>query len=180
MKPLKINKTMVMNMDFEQAYRLYTPLIVSQAKKHEWLSDYEDMFQEASIALWKAYKNYNSANGTTFGHYAKKVIFNHMKNLEVTNHREKRNLGDSIISLDFSPKPNCTIGEVIESNCDVEATVLTNGLIRELRKLDSFKVWAMLLMGYKWREIAEKLGIKTVNITRMRRKNREVLREWKD
>ncbi len=68
-------------LSFDAVYFLYLPLLGSATQKLMKAygiseSEYDDLFQEASLALYKAVFAFDNAKGVSFGHFAKICIQN--------------------------------------------------------------------------------------------------------
>jgi RNA polymerase sigma factor (sigma-70 family) len=64
-------------MTFDEVYARYQPLLKKKAYAWSKNCEYDEMFQLASIALWKAYEKYDSAlHPIAFGWFAGKFIDN--------------------------------------------------------------------------------------------------------
>lgn len=85
MKNIIINKDKSKMMSFDDIYIKYTPLIKKKIYKWMYTYEYDELFQIASIALWKAYKDYDADKApTAFGYVAGIYIDN-----ELTNYHHK-------------------------------------------------------------------------------------------
>ena|ERR1700686_3343622 len=76
--------------NFEVLLKAYEPLIKNQIKlsyryyaNHAML-EYDDLYSEASIALWKTIKSFDPTMGIYFGVYLKQCIYNQIRSYAKT------------------------------------------------------------------------------------------------
>jgi RNA polymerase sigma factor (sigma-70 family) len=99
MKILILPKGVRKEMSFEEVYKMYTPLMNKQA--YIWVQyDRDDIFQTASIGLWKAYKNYDIERGFTFGTLAKKYVINEVLRYHLKHKPKSENKTAQIKSVE--------------------------------------------------------------------------------
>lgn len=143
----------------EKILEQYKPMTKALAKKYFIRgTDYEDVLQEASIALFRSILSYDSAQGISFGAYAKltaeRAIIDQIRKAEAQK---------NLILTDAEPFDQ----EVdLESNyntafiTDYEMNLLEDKLNRKLSDLE----WQVLYeraQGFSYAEISRKFNIST-------------------
>lgn len=145
------NEKLLENRNFEDLIKTYEPLLSSIVRRYAALaeitpqmSEFQDLRQEAEMALFKAYKTYDKEQKTvTFGAYAKVVIRNAVvSELRKINKRRKQDekmmkqskpLAKTKEEMDFSLLANSSfpLGKIMESLSTYEQEVFrlyVNGL----------------------------------------------------
>ncbi len=86
-KLLKLNSNVIKEMSFEEVYKRYERYLHKECKTYSENIEYEDVFQIASIGLYKAYKTYNNIDVNLLT-YASIVIKNEIL-MNIRNNKKK-------------------------------------------------------------------------------------------
>ena len=90
-----IIKNEVVEMTFAEVLDLFKPLIYKEINRQKSLfnrvsEERDDMFQDASMYLWKAYEKYELEKGYHFTTFARRYIQRGVQNMTRENQRQKR------------------------------------------------------------------------------------------
>jgi RNA polymerase sigma factor (sigma-70 family) len=171
-----------LDIEFEQVYKKYTPLVHRMANKFITTYRYfdrEDLVQIGYIALWKAWKSYDPERESSFTTHICNCIYRAIDKEFRYFRQEKRGHEKLMKSLyekkvQKGDKPVTYFDSVMDLSQDVESIVCTNETIQEAIEMDS-KVIPLYLSGMTQVEIAEKIGCSQVNVSRRIRKCKELL-----
>lgn len=130
----------------------------------------EDILAEARVGLWKACKTFNPSLGFTFSTYAARVIFN-----QVGMYMRKQRKYSSMISLDSAiegVEETFTLMSSLGCEHDFDSELNTKSIIT---KLNNYPILKRLVTGEKQKDVAESVGLSQAQISRIYRKERELL-----
>ncbi|SEA21787.1 RNA polymerase sigma factor, sigma-70 family [Lachnospiraceae bacterium NK3A20] len=150
---------------FEQLLKRFTPLIKAYAKKLYYL-EYEDSLQELSIALYEAISKIPSTDDEyACISYIKKSVVNKFTKLYHTS-VETQDIQEKCISLENSD------GHDYHHDHEADNCISLVDLERTLanKKPSERKLLCMLILGYRDKEIAEKLGYTRQYVNRIKKK----------
>ena len=144
---------------FNEIIRRFEPLILSTMSGYLngelfGMSDRDDLYQEAAIALYSAAMSYDlECSGVSFGLYAKICLNNSLKS---ALRRRKRQLAADNAQYEASAgQRESSFGLPDETNADVSLLLARiDGLLSDFER----KVFRLYLGGYSHRFIAETLG----------------------
>lgn len=168
-KLLLIDKNIEERLSFEEVLEKYKNLIKSSIKSYVISFGYEDMFQVASMGLWKAYKNYDiEKHRVAFGYYAGLIIRNELR---INYRNSKKSISDALSLNDhaFIEEDEEYI-DLVKSDLDLEEDVIfklnLNKSIRSLREKE--RVFLLLsLNGMEQNEIAKKYNTLQPSVSRI-------------
>ena len=85
-----------------EAIKIVEPLMRSMISKYTGYFNYEDYYQLACMAVWKAFRDYDITRGASFPTFARWKLKEALSNEKTKESRIKRNLSDdiSVIYLD--------------------------------------------------------------------------------
>ncbi|MCL2630087.1 MAG: sigma-70 family RNA polymerase sigma factor [Firmicutes bacterium] len=159
--------------DYEQLLIQYRPLIFKIARgfflKHG--GDTEDLIQEGYIALWQAFKSFDSKKNENFTAYASTCV---------------RNRIIGAVRLANTSAPTATItGEEPEASMPdplraLEVQEETESLLQTLKNnlsKNQFEAIRFYLEGFSYKEISEKMGISTKSVDNLITVSKKKLRE---
>ena len=166
-----IIKNEVVEMTFAEVLDLFTPLIYKEINRQKSLfnrvsEERDDMFQDASMYLWKAYEKYDLEKGYHFTTFARRYIQRGVQNMTRENQRQKR---DGVtVSMDQQVK-NEEGSELV--NFLVDDTDMDNPIIAQEVIEQAFNIMSeteaeslkCILKGMTRAEIAHKKGITRQN-----------------
>lgn len=166
-----IIKNEVVEMTFAEVLDLFTPLIYKEINRQKSLfnrvsEERDDMFQDASMYLWKAYEKYELEKGYHFTTFARRYIQRGVQNMTRENQRQKR---DGVtVSMDQQVK-NEEGSELV--NFLVDDTDMDNPIIAQEVIEQAFNIMSeteaeslkCILKGMTRAEIAHKKGITRQN-----------------
>ena len=166
-----IIKNEVVEMTFAEVLDLFTPLIYKEINRQKSLfnrvsEERDDMFQDASMYLWKAYEKYDLEKGYHFTTFARRYIQRGVQNMTRENQRQKR---DGVtISMDQQVK-NEEGSELV--NFLIDDTDMDNPIIAQEVIEQAFNIMSeteaeslkCILKGMTRAEIAHKKGITRQN-----------------
>ena len=148
------------SLSFDAMYRLYTPLIESTAKaycKRFSLAEteYDDIKQEAAIALYNAAIAYEPSKNITFGAYAKVCLRNRI--LSYIRYFHENESSESLDNMDASPEELDTVTpeQLIlnkESLCSLNRRI--DGMLTDFEK----SVFALYLGNMSYTDMAVTLS----------------------
>lgn len=133
--------------------------------------DNEDVIQEGMIGLFKAIRDYDGAGGASFQTFADMCVTRQILSaIEGANRKKHQILNDALSLNDREPEDGEEGAPLIDriaaaEDMDPEKVALASDLVERLEAdgvrvfspLEN-KVWAALLQGLSYREIAERLG----------------------
>ena len=166
-----IIKNEVVEMTFAEVLDLFTPLIYKEINRQKSLfnrvsEERDDMFQDASMYLWKAYEKYELEKGYHFTTFARRYIQRGVQNMTRENQRQKR---DGVtVSMDQQVK-NEEGSELV--NFLIDDTDMDNPIIAQEVIEQAFNIMSeteaeslkCILKGMTRAEIAHKKGITRQN-----------------
>ena len=166
-----IIKNEVVEMTFAEVLDLFTPLIYKEINRQKSLfnrvsEERDDMFQDASMYLWKAYEKYDLEKGYHFTTFARRYIQRGVQNMTRENQRQKR---DGVtVSMDQQVK-NEEGSELV--NFLIDDTDMDNPIIAQEVIEQAFNIMSeteaeslkCILKGMTRAEIAHKKGITRQN-----------------
>lgn len=166
-----IIKNEVVEMTFAEVLDLFKPLIYKEINRQKSLfnrvsEERDDMFQDASMYLWKAYEKYELEKGYHFTTFARRYIQRGVQNMTRENQRQKR---DGVtISMDQQVK-NEEGSELV--NFLIDDTDMDNPIIAQEVIEQAFNIMSeteaeslkCILKGMTRAEIAHKKGITRQN-----------------
>lgn len=186
-KFLTIRSGEVATLTFEEVLLKYDNLINKRAS--EWSATYEidEMKQMASIALWKAFKRYDSDMPIAFGYYADTVIKNDLRRYHRDHNQRLQKDCSAIkgfISLEAPiGEDNATLYDIILSEIDftenlIRSETIANALdhIKAI-PLKERRIFFMHLNGMRQTAIGRKIGISQAHVNRIIKKNSERLKQ---
>lgn len=168
-----IIKNEVVKMTFAEVLDLFTPLIYKEINRQKSLfnrvsEERDDMFQDASMYLWKAYEKYDLEKGYHFTTFARRYIQRGVQNMTRENQRQKR---DGVtVSMDQQVQGSeGSASELI--NFLVDDTDMDNPIIAQEVIKQAFNIMSeteaeslkLILQGLTRAEIAHKKGITRQN-----------------
>ena len=152
---------------FNTLYESYRPLMESMAQKMLAAyslpsAEYDDLIQEAAIALFTSASAFDEGKGVTFGLYAKICIKNRL--VSYINSRYGKHLQFTDMSLD-------DIGDEVSPDITPEQTIIDKESIENLRyeidkvltPLESSVFW-LYLVGTPYSDIASALSKSTKSV----------------
>lgn len=152
---------------FNKIYESYRPLMESMAKKMMSAyalppAEYDDLIQEAAIALFTSASAFDESKGITFGLYAKICIKNRL--VSYVNSRYGKHLGSTDMSLD-------DIAGEESRDITPEQTIIDKESVENLRyeidkvltPLESSVFW-LYLVGTPYSDIASALSKSTKSV----------------
>lgn len=170
-KSLIIAKDDVRNLTFNEVFKMYKGLIDKKAGMWAQSYEYEDMVQVASLALWKAYKNYDGSKPVGFGLLARTYIERALLKHNQLNKPKTENVTSqisSIVSLeekiftDSNGKELTLQGLIYGGDSFPEQIVERIILNRVIEKLNEKqkRYLSLIMQGYGSKELAEAENIK--------------------
>lgn len=157
--------------DDEAFYQLmlrYLPFIKSRAYGADSTNgiEYDDLVQEGLLGLFSAIKSFNSNSNTDFSSYAFVCIKNRILSACRNASRQKNYFLNSFISIsdgvfDMPANKNTQPEELVISKENVRNI---NEKIKTVLSQQERKVIMLRLLGYSYKDIADKLSIKTKNV----------------
>lgn len=171
-KKLIIDSNIIKDLEFSEVLEMYDPLIKNIIFKFSNLKmEYDDKYQFASMAIWKAYKFYNIETTVSFSNLAKKYIDNEFVYHVNYNNRIKRS-GYELLSMDKADikekGQENSILDTLKSNVNVENDIiLKNSLSNFINMItDQQKnTIALFMAGNKYNEISKILGTSSSTIS---------------
>lgn len=94
-KTIRINQDTYKDLSFDEILEMYHALIVNYINKFQamfkfYMIEYDDLYQEFSMALYKAYRLYDVSKDVGFGLVAKKYLTHKSMNISKVNSATKR------------------------------------------------------------------------------------------
>ena len=166
-----IIKNEVVEMTFAEVLDLFTPLIYKEINRQKSLfnrvsEERDDMFQDASMYLWKAYEKYELKKGYHFTTFARRYIQRGVQNMTRENQRQKR---DGVtVSMDQQVKneEGSELVNFLVDNTDMDNTIIAQEVIEQAFSIMSeteAESLKCILKGMTRAEIAHKKGITRQN-----------------
>lgn len=166
-----IIKNEVVEMTFAEVLDLFTPLIYKEINRQKSLfnrvsEERDDMFQDASMYLWKAYEKYELEKGYHFTTFARRYIQRGVQNMTRENQRQKR---DGVtVSMDQQVKneEGSELVNFLVDNTDMDNTIIAQEVIEQAFNIMSeteAESLKCILKGMTRAEIAHKKGITRQN-----------------
>lgn len=166
-----IIKNEVVEMTFAEVLDLFTPLIYKEINRQKSLfnrvsEERDDMFQDASMYLWKAYEKYELEKGYHFTTFARRYIQRGVQNMTRENQRQKR---DGVtVSMDQQVKneDGSELVNFLVDNTDMDNTIIAQEVIEQAFNIMSeteAESLKCILKGMTRAEIAHKKGITRQN-----------------
>ena len=166
-----IIKNEVVEMTFAEVLDLFTPLIYKEINRQKSLfnrvsEERDDMFQDASMYLWKAYEKYDLEKGYHFTTFARRYIQRGVQNMTRENQRQKR---DGVtVSMDQQVKneEGSELVNFLVDDTDMDNTIIAQEVIEQAFNIMSeteAESLKCILKGMTRAEIAHKKGITRQN-----------------
>lgn len=166
---LEVKKTFIVNDDtrvdltFNELLDMYKPLITSEIIRFDGLRmEYDDRYQIATLALWRAYDTYDLINGTCIGSLAKKTIRNAFLGVIDYENKPKRS-GRIVISMYGNNGNNdYSMLDFIPSTEKVEDNLITQNIMTDFMSKINKKQKQILKLrseGVEWKQIEAMLGV---------------------
>lgn len=166
-----IIKNEVVEMTFAEVLDLFTPLIYKEINRQKSLfnrvsEEREDMFQDASMYLWKAYEKYELEKGYHFTTFARRYIQRGVQNMTRENQRQKR---DGVtVSMDQQVKDDegSELVNFLVDDTDMDNPIIAQEVIEQAFNIMSeteAESLKCILKGMTRAEIAHKKGITRQN-----------------
>lgn len=162
-------------MTFEQVYERYNKFLYKYSNKY---FNVEDSYQEALIALWKAYEHYDS-KCCSFGYYAGKVISSSLIKVYKRFHRQKR-YAEGILSLDYCSDDSDESNIRFTVNDKFTDDMVTNIDLKNMLNLFTKEERCIIYLtsiGISQAKIAEELNTYQGKVSRSIRKTKKILAE---
>lgn len=166
-----IIKNEVVEMTFAEVLDLFTPLIYKEINRQKSLfnrvsEERDDMFQDASMYLWKAYEKYDLEKGYHFTTFARRYIQRGVQNMTRENQRQKR---DGVtVSMDQQVKDDegSELVNFLVDDTDMDNPIIAQEVIEQAFNIMSeteAESLKCILKGMTRAEIAHKKGITRQN-----------------
>lgn len=166
-----IIKNEVVEMTFAEVLDLFTPLIYKEINRQKSLfnrvsEERDDMFQDASMYLWKAYEKYELEKGYHFTTFARRYIQRGVQNMTRENQRQKR---DGVtVSMDQQVKgeEGSELVNFLVDDTDMDNPIIAQEVIEQAFNIMSeteAESLKCILKGMTRAEIAHKKGITRQN-----------------
>lgn len=166
-----IIKNEVVEMTFAEVLDLFTPLIYKEINRQKSLfnrvsEERDDMFQDASMYLWKAYEKYDLEKGHHFTTFARRYIQRGVQNMTRENQRQKR---DGVtVSMDQQVKDDegSELVNFLVDDTDMDNPIIAQEVIEQAFNIMSeteAESLKCILKGMTRAEIAHKKGITRQN-----------------
>lgn len=189
MKKQLIIKGEVVEMTFEEVLEQFTPAIHKEindqkSKVSNGTEEREDMFQDASVELWKAYQKYDIEQGLYFFTYAQKYIRGGVFWMGKRNNRQKRKC--ITVSMDeqlSEGEEDFTLKNSLSENLDMSSSMETKEIlqtaIQQMTNTEA-EYLVYMLKEYSSAEVAREKGVTrqgTASIYRQIRKKVKAVAE---
>lgn len=181
-KPIKVQGE-IRNMTFEEVHKQYEGLLHNRTNKYIAHTLYDDIFQEAQIALWRAYKRYNKPNNE-FMTFAYSWIWGAISTfLRDYNKTHVRNRAiDVVMSIDKSinKEDDIYLKDIIKDDYDLQKEILKKSEINDILSQVTDrqrKILIMIARGYSQSEISKLLGITRQGVNEHLRRVRSKFRK---
>lgn len=173
MKKKLIIKGEVVEMTFEEVLELFTPLIYKEINRQKSVfnrvsEEREDMYQDASLYLFKAYEKYDIKKGYHFTTFARRYVQRGVQNITRENQMQKR---DGVtVSMDQQIQGSeGDTGELINfliEDTDMDSPIIAQEVIKkafDIMSKTEAESLKLILQGLTRAEIAHKKGITRQN-----------------
>lgn len=168
MKKKLIIKNEVVEMTFEEVLEQFTPAIHREINKQKAKVDRpeeerDDMFQYASMFLWRAYEKYDIEKGFHFSTHAQKYIQYGVQQMDILNKRQKR--AGLTVSLDAQlseGEEDFTLQNILSEEIDMNAPIEAREILKSAVDLMSdteAEYLVYMLKEYSQQEVADEKGI---------------------
>lgn len=142
-----------MNLDFEQLIEEYHPMIYKICRVYSYAHDFDDLYQEVLINIWKAHKKFRGESKISTWMY--RIVLNTGLTFS-RNEKKHRNR----VSEDKLPEMSTEPDKIREED---ERVQQLNNAIKQLSKADR-AVILLFLEEKSYKEIAEITGMTTSNV----------------
>lgn len=168
MKKQLIIKNEVVEMTFEEVLEQFTPAIHKEINDQKsqvanGTEEREDMFQDASVELWKAYQKYDIEQGLHFFTYAQKYIRGGVFWMGKRNNRKKRKC--ITVSMDeqlSEGEEDFTLKNSLSENLDMSSSMETKEILKTaIQQMTNTEAEYLVYMlkEYSSAEVAREKGI---------------------
>lgn len=168
-----IIKGKVVEMTFEEVLNLFTPLIYKEINRQKAVfnrvsEEREDMYQDASLYLFKAYEKYDIEKGYHFTTFARRYVQRGVQNMTRENQMQKR---DGItVSMDQQVQGSeGNAGELINllvEETDMDSPIIAQEIIKQVSNIltdNENDYLNAMLEGYTQTEVAKIKGVTRQN-----------------
>ncbi|WZK93706.1 hypothetical protein [Staphylococcus phage SpP] len=166
-----IIKNEVVEMTFEEVLELFTPLIYKEINRQKSIfnrvsEEREDMYQDASLYLFKAYEKYDIEKGYHFTTFARRYVQRGVQNMTRENQMQKR---DGVtVSMDQQVKgeEGSELVNFLVDDTDMDNPIIAQEVIEQAFNIMSeteAESLKCILKGMTRAEIAHKKGITRQN-----------------
>lgn len=168
-----IIKGKVVEMTFEEVLELFTPLIYKEINRQKSVfnrvsEEREDMYQDASLYLFKAYEKYDIGKGYHFTTFARRYVQRGVQNMTRENQMQKR---DGItVSIDQQVQGSeGNAGELINllvDETDMDSPIIAQEVIKQVSNIltdNENDYLNAMLEGYTQTEVAKTKGVTRQN-----------------
>ena len=178
---------------FSELIKQYSPLISSIVRKY-FLAGFEveDLMQIGYISLIKAIKDFNCEGKANFSTYLYMAVQGDIKNEVAKSFNNKNMALNNALSLDISFDEDDEDGVyspwayLFTSDSSIEDEVIKEQKIKQLlivlkNNLDKEErqILSLYLQGYKYSEIAQKVGVTTKKVDNTIAKAKRILANYK-
>ncbi len=168
MKKQLIIKGEIVEMTFEEVLEQFTPAIHKEineqkAKVDRQEEEREDMFQDASLFLWKAYQKYDIEKGYHFYTHAQKYIQYGVQQMDILNKRQKRSaftisLDEQLSGTDEEFTLQNILSEDVDMSSPMEAKEILQIAVKSMTNTEA-EYLVYMLKDYNPSEVAEEKGV---------------------
>ena len=166
-----IIKNEVVEMTFAEVLDLFTPLIYKEINRQKSLfnrvsEERDDMFQDASMYLWKAYEKYDLEKGYHFTTFARRYIQRGVQNMTRENQRQKRDGVTVSMDQQVKDEEGSELVNFLVDDTDMDNPIIAQEVIEQAFNIMSeteAESLKCILKGMTRAEIAHKKGITRQN-----------------
>ena len=166
-----IIKNEVVEMTFAEVLDLFTPLIYKEINRQKSLfnrvsEERDDMFQDASMYLWKAYEKYELEKGYHFTTFARRYIQRGVQNMTRENQRQKRDGVTVSMDQQVKDEEGSELVNFLVDDTDMDNPIIAQEVIEQAFNIMSeteAESLKCILKGMTRAEIAHKKGITRQN-----------------
>lgn len=166
-----IIKNEVVEMTFAEVLNLFTPLIYKEINRQKSLfnrvsEERDDMFQDASMYLWKAYEKYELEKGYHFTTFARRYIQRGVQNMTRENQRQKRDGVTVSMDQQVKDEEGSELVNFLIDDTDMDNPIIAQEVIEQAFNIMSeteAESLKCILKGMTRAEIAHKKGITRQN-----------------
>lgn len=187
MKKKMIIKGETVEWTFEQVLEYLTPAIHKEINQQKAVFDRpqeerEVMYQEASIQLYKCFKNYDIESGYHFSTFARRYIQKGVQYETIRNNFQK-NDGGIHLSMDQNlsdESEDFSLANTLSEEFDFDSPMMARDVISEsIKVMTDTEVEYLLLMlnDYTQTEIANERGTSRMAASYKTRKIKEIIKE---